>query len=413
MQQFLAIVNPAAGGGRSAKLAGPALARLRAGGIDVDVVSTSAPCDAVRLAREGYAQGYRKFLAVGGDGTGHEILNGIFSAGAPTERVAMGFLPLGTGNSFLARLHPRWRQSFSAGAPRTPHPLHRPHAPHARSRRNVIPSISSAWDSPPMSARSPIAISSPSATSDICWEFLFASPSCVRSRLPCVATKTRSGTAAPACFSLSTTAPTPAARCGLLLTPSASDGLIEFVHWGPIGRLAAAAHVADDLRWPAHAASAGFAPRRPPRGIQHARAGGRHGRRRSAASAMPRRWISCPRRWTSTYEPRLAGGARRDFVGCKPGAFFYCRADSGISGNFSRSAQNRLAAAQFLPAHRVFVRRSRRSAALARVSIPRAPVFSWSITSTCLIPSCCTPPSRNTFAAGNWNRTSRFPRTAG
>ena len=51
MQQFLAIVNPAAGGGRSAKLAGPALARLRAGGIDVDVVSTSAPSDAVRLAR--------------------------------------------------------------------------------------------------------------------------------------------------------------------------------------------------------------------------------------------------------------------------------------------------------------------------------------------------------------------------
>jgi YegS/Rv2252/BmrU family lipid kinase len=101
MQQFLAIVNPAAGGGRSAKLAGPALARLRAGGIEVDAVSTSAPSDAVRLAREGYAQGYRKFLAVGGDGTGHEILNGIFSSGTPTDRVAMGFLPLGTGNSFL------------------------------------------------------------------------------------------------------------------------------------------------------------------------------------------------------------------------------------------------------------------------------------------------------------------------
>jgi diacylglycerol kinase (ATP) len=101
MERFLAIVNPAAGGGRSAKLAGPALARLRAAGLEVDAVSTSAPGDAVRLAREGYAQGYRKFLAVGGDGTGHEILNGIFGAGRPAERVAMGFLPLGTGNSFL------------------------------------------------------------------------------------------------------------------------------------------------------------------------------------------------------------------------------------------------------------------------------------------------------------------------
>jgi YegS/Rv2252/BmrU family lipid kinase len=101
MERFLAIVNPAAGGGRSASLAGPALARLRASGLEVDAVSTSAPGDAVRLAREGYTQGYRKFLAVGGDGTGHEILNGIFGAGRPAERVAMGFLPLGTGNSFL------------------------------------------------------------------------------------------------------------------------------------------------------------------------------------------------------------------------------------------------------------------------------------------------------------------------
>jgi diacylglycerol kinase (ATP) len=126
MERFFAIVNPAAGGGRSAKLAGPALERLRKGGLEVDDVSTGAPGDAVWLAREAYARGYRRFLAVGGDGTGHEILNGIFGGGmiagraaaqrataerrtavgkaiehTPAERVAMGFLPLGTGNSFL------------------------------------------------------------------------------------------------------------------------------------------------------------------------------------------------------------------------------------------------------------------------------------------------------------------------
>jgi diacylglycerol kinase (ATP) len=126
MERFFAIVNPAAGGGRSAKLAGPALERLRKGGLEVDEVTTGAPGDAVHLARDAYARGYRRFLAVGGDGTGHEILNGIFGratmaqrpgaqrAGAerraaqsataergPGDRVAMGFLPLGTGNSFL------------------------------------------------------------------------------------------------------------------------------------------------------------------------------------------------------------------------------------------------------------------------------------------------------------------------
>jgi diacylglycerol kinase family enzyme len=38
---------------------------------------------------------------VGGDGTAHEILNGVFSGRSPVERVSLGFLPLGTGNSFL------------------------------------------------------------------------------------------------------------------------------------------------------------------------------------------------------------------------------------------------------------------------------------------------------------------------
>jgi len=99
--RFLAIVNPAAGGGRSAKLAGPALARLREGGIDVDVIASTGAGHAVDLAREGYSQGYRRFIAVGGDGTAHEILNGIFSGGSPQKRISLGFLPLGTGNSFL------------------------------------------------------------------------------------------------------------------------------------------------------------------------------------------------------------------------------------------------------------------------------------------------------------------------
>jgi len=101
MERFFAIVNPAAGGGRSAKLAGPAIAGVREKKLHVDVVASTGPGHAVQLAREAYDQGYRRFLAVGGDGTGHEILNGIFSGRSNVERVALGFLPLGTGNSFL------------------------------------------------------------------------------------------------------------------------------------------------------------------------------------------------------------------------------------------------------------------------------------------------------------------------
>jgi diacylglycerol kinase (ATP) len=101
MDRFFAIVNPAAGGGRSAKLAGPALARLREKGLQIDVIASTGPGHAVQLAREAYVQGYRRFLAVGGDGTAHEILNGVFAGRTTVQRIALGFLPLGTGNSFL------------------------------------------------------------------------------------------------------------------------------------------------------------------------------------------------------------------------------------------------------------------------------------------------------------------------
>jgi YegS/Rv2252/BmrU family lipid kinase len=97
----MAIVNPAAGGGRAAKLAGPQLARLREKGLRVDVIASTGPGHAAELAGEAYGQGYRRFLAVGGDGTAHEIINGIFSRTGGAERVELGFLPMGTGNSFL------------------------------------------------------------------------------------------------------------------------------------------------------------------------------------------------------------------------------------------------------------------------------------------------------------------------
>jgi YegS/Rv2252/BmrU family lipid kinase len=98
--RFLAIVNPQAGGGRSGKLAQSAIGTLRTSVPTLDVIASSAPGHAASLAREAFAQGYRKFIAVGGDGTAHEIINGLFPA-AQGVGVALGFLPLGTGNSFL------------------------------------------------------------------------------------------------------------------------------------------------------------------------------------------------------------------------------------------------------------------------------------------------------------------------
>ncbi len=97
----LVVVNPAAGSGRAAA----GWERLRAQAktcFSFDEVQTSGPGHATRLAAEAAAAGYARLLAVGGDGTLHEIVNGCAEAD-----VAVGLLPLGTGNDFArsAGLH--------------------------------------------------------------------------------------------------------------------------------------------------------------------------------------------------------------------------------------------------------------------------------------------------------------------
>jgi diacylglycerol kinase (ATP) len=106
-QTYLAVVNPAAGGGCCRKLVGPALDRLRAGGLQLEVAETTSPGEATGLVRAAYAHGYRRFIAVGGDGTSYEIVNGLFPEAVAHDQPALAFLPLGTGNSFLREFSDR------------------------------------------------------------------------------------------------------------------------------------------------------------------------------------------------------------------------------------------------------------------------------------------------------------------
>jgi diacylglycerol kinase (ATP) len=99
---FLAIVNPAAGGGRCGSAFPAALARLREAGLEIDVATTKAAGEATELARSAWNDGRRRFVAVGGDGTSYEVVNGLFPAAAQGDDTPeLGFLPMGTGNSFL------------------------------------------------------------------------------------------------------------------------------------------------------------------------------------------------------------------------------------------------------------------------------------------------------------------------
>lgn len=114
-ERYFTIVNPAAGGGKCGRLAAAALDRLRGGGLELEVRETRAPGEATALSREAYAAGFLNFLAVGGDGTSFEIVNGLFPAAETQGRAALGFLPLGTGNSFLRDFTDRGAE-FAAAA---------------------------------------------------------------------------------------------------------------------------------------------------------------------------------------------------------------------------------------------------------------------------------------------------------
>lgn len=91
--RWLVIANPAAG--RPAQVRRAVEALGRAGGVGHEVAETSAPGDATRLARE--ARDFDGLIAVGGDGTIGEILNGM-----ALDRQVLAILPAGHGNC-LAR----------------------------------------------------------------------------------------------------------------------------------------------------------------------------------------------------------------------------------------------------------------------------------------------------------------------
>jgi YegS/Rv2252/BmrU family lipid kinase len=91
------ILNPAAGRGASLRALDPVCRALRAQGWAMDVERTERPGHAVALAAQAAQAGARCVVAVGGDGTVHEVANGLLSVGSDA---ALGVVPIGSGNDF-------------------------------------------------------------------------------------------------------------------------------------------------------------------------------------------------------------------------------------------------------------------------------------------------------------------------
>lgn len=98
---WIAVVNPNAGGGRVAK-EWPLLSNvLRDRGVSFEEVFTTHRYHAVELVIYALKRGFRNFISVGGDGTLHEIVNGIFyQKEVPVSAITVAVLPAGSANDW-------------------------------------------------------------------------------------------------------------------------------------------------------------------------------------------------------------------------------------------------------------------------------------------------------------------------
>jgi YegS/Rv2252/BmrU family lipid kinase len=100
MQPMKIILNPVSGRGHGARVE-PKLRRvLEAEGLDFDLVRTSERWHAAELAEQAVADGFELVVAAGGDGTTHEVVNGLMAASDGGEAGTLGIIPIGSGSDF-------------------------------------------------------------------------------------------------------------------------------------------------------------------------------------------------------------------------------------------------------------------------------------------------------------------------
>lgn len=104
-EKWFLIVNPSAGGGKAQNHIQQIEVLLEAANLAFEIDVTACPGDATKITSAAIAEGYRKFIVVGGDGTLNEVANGILSQKLiPSTEILLAQLPLGTGND--------WRRTY-------------------------------------------------------------------------------------------------------------------------------------------------------------------------------------------------------------------------------------------------------------------------------------------------------------
>lgn len=100
--RWFAIVNPVAGRGRGLADWPVISTLLHENGIEFDALFTQRKFHATELAVYAIDKGYRKIIIVGGDGTIHETVHGLFLQGKVVPRdVLLSVIAVGTGNDWI------------------------------------------------------------------------------------------------------------------------------------------------------------------------------------------------------------------------------------------------------------------------------------------------------------------------
>lgn len=101
-ERWFAIVNPVAGMGRGLEDFPQISKLLRDNSIPADPVFTEHKYHATELTVGAIQKGYRKIIVIGGDGTLHEVVNGLFiQHEVPSTEVTLAVISIGTGNDWI------------------------------------------------------------------------------------------------------------------------------------------------------------------------------------------------------------------------------------------------------------------------------------------------------------------------
>ena len=103
-KRFLLVVNPRGGKRRGVGILEQVQPVFAAAGAELDVRTTERAGHAQEIARTADLEGYAGLCLIGGDGTVHEVTNGLLQRDRP-QTVPLGIIPAGTGNTVHQHLH--------------------------------------------------------------------------------------------------------------------------------------------------------------------------------------------------------------------------------------------------------------------------------------------------------------------